>query len=145
MSECQTKAGNQECFEKLSLSLLSLLSLLPLLSLFHSLYLDMLNNFCFNVYAQKSLTLSHSFNLSFTHSRHAEQLLFSCLCSKLSVYSRKLQLSFCDDWFDNGNEPYFKYLDSSICLTTIMRPLSIKGPKGTLSEKKGAGEEGPLI
>ena len=65
MSECQTKAGNQECFEKLeklSLSLLSLLPLLSLLSLFHSLYLDMLNNFCFHVYAQKSL--SHSFTFT---------------------------------------------------------------------------------
>ena len=28
---------------------------------------------------------THSFNLSFTHSRHAEQLLFSCLCSKVAV------------------------------------------------------------
>ena len=32
------------------------------------------------------LTLSHSFNLSFTHSRHTEQLLFSCLCSKVAVF-----------------------------------------------------------
>ena len=32
-----------------------------------------------------TLTLSHSFNLSFTHSRHAEQLLFSCLCSKVTL------------------------------------------------------------
>ena len=28
------------------------------------------------------LSHSHSFNLSFIHSQHAEQLLFSCLCSK---------------------------------------------------------------
>ena len=69
-----------------------------LLSLFHSLYLDMLNNFCFHNYAQKSL--SHSFNsstvatfttftsftLSFTLSQHDEQLLFSCLCSKVAVF-----------------------------------------------------------
>ena len=54
----------------------------------------MLNNFCFHVYAQKSL--SHSFNLSFTHSRHAEQVLFSCLGSKVAVYSRKLQCFFFD-------------------------------------------------
>ncbi len=64
----------------------------------HSLTLDMMNNFCFHVSAQKSLShslsLSHSFNLSFTHSRHAEQLLFSSLCSKLSVYSQKLQCFF---------------------------------------------------
>ena len=63
------------------------------LALSHSLTLDMLNNFCFHVYA---LTFSHSFNLSFTHSRHAEQLLFSSLCSKLAVYRRKLQCFFFD-------------------------------------------------
>ena len=54
----------------------------------------MLNNFCFHVYAQKSHSLSHSFNLSFTHSRHAEQLLFSSLCSKVTVYCRKLLCFF---------------------------------------------------
>ena len=54
MSECQTKAGNQN-----------------FLSHSHSLSL--------------SLTLSHSFTLLFTHSRHAEQLLFSCLCSKVTL------------------------------------------------------------
>ena len=32
-----------------------------------------------------TLTLSHTFNLSFTHSRYAEQLLFSCLCSKVTL------------------------------------------------------------
>ena len=36
------------------------------LTLSHSLTLDMLNNFCFHVYAQKSL--SHSHTLSFSHS-----------------------------------------------------------------------------
>ena len=62
MSESQTKAGNQECFEnleKLSLSLLSLLSLS------HSLSLDMLNNFCFHVYAQKSLFKVENVNAYF--------------------------------------------------------------------------------
>ena len=80
------------------------------ISFSHSLSLDMLNNFCFHVYAQKSLShfhtlslshshtlaLSHSFNLSFNHSRHAKQLLFSSLCSKVTVYSRKLQCFFLD-------------------------------------------------
>merc|ERR1719402_421615 len=67
----------------------------------------MLNNFCFQVYAQKplshsgTLTLSHShvshyLALSSTRSRHAEQLLFSCLCSNVTVYSRKLQCFFLD-------------------------------------------------
>ena len=82
------------------------------LSISHWITLDMLNNFCFHLYAQKSLShshtltlslshtlslsLSHSFNLSFTHSRHAEQVLFSSLGSKVAVYRRKLQWSFLD-------------------------------------------------
>ena len=33
---------------------------------------------------QITLSLSQSLTLSFTHSRHTEQLLSSCLCSKLS-------------------------------------------------------------
>ena len=43
-----------------------------------------------------SFSLSHSFNLSFNHSRHAEQVLFSSLCSKVAVYRRKLQCFFFD-------------------------------------------------
>ena len=76
------------------------------LSISHWITLDMLNNFCFHLYAQKSLShshaltlthslsLSHSLNLSFNHSWHAEQVLFSCLGSKVAVYCRKLQWSF---------------------------------------------------
>ena len=69
------------------------------LSLSHSLTYNMLNNCCFHVYAQKSLSpltlsLSHYLILSFTLCRHAEQLLSSCLCSKVTVYSRKLQWFF---------------------------------------------------
>ena len=48
MSECQTKAGNQECLAKLTISIS------------HSLTLDMLNNFCFHVYAQKSLFIGEN-------------------------------------------------------------------------------------
>ena len=84
------------------------------LSISHWITLDMLNNFCFHLYAQNSpshfltltlslslshshsFSLSHSFNLSFNHSRHAEQVLFSCLGSKVTVYSRKLQWFFLD-------------------------------------------------
>ena len=80
------------------------------LALSHSLTLDMLNNFCFHVYAQNllsislaislslslAISLSHSFNLSFNHSRHVEQVLFSCLGSKVTVSSRKLQCFFLD-------------------------------------------------
>ena len=57
MSECQTKAGNQECFGK-------------------------------------TFTTFTTFTLSFALSRHAEQVLFSCLGSKVTVYSRKLQWDF---------------------------------------------------
>ena len=117
MSERQTKAGNQitlsltvshsltlvilnnfyfHVYAPKSLShshTISLSQCLTLtLSLSHSLTLHMLNNFCFHVYAQKSL--SHSLILSFTLSRHAEQLLFSCLGSKVAVNSRKLQCFF---------------------------------------------------
>ena len=67
------------------------------LSISHWITLDMLNNFCFHLYAQNSL--SHSFNLSFNHSRHAEQVLFSCLGSNVAFYSRKLQCFF-------GHQPH---------------------------------------
>ena len=43
-----------------------------------------------------SFSLSHSFNLSLNHSWHAEQLLFSSLCSKLTLtlsHSHSLSLS----------------------------------------------------
>merc|ERR1712077_159485 len=43
-----------------------------------------------------TLTISHSLTLSMAHSRHGEQLLFSCLGSKVTVYSRKLQCFFFD-------------------------------------------------
>ena len=67
MSECQTKAGNQNTLtHSLTLSLSHSHSLT--LSLSYSLTLDMLNNFCFHVYAQKSL--SHS------HTLYAEKSLF---------------------------------------------------------------------
>ena len=60
MSERQTKAGNQEHF--LTLTRSHSLTL----SLSHShLTLDMLNNFCFHVYAQKSLFIGENDNVFF--------------------------------------------------------------------------------
>ena len=59
MSERQTKAGNQECYEKLEK-----LSHPLTLSIIHSPALNMLNNFCFHVYAQKSLFHTHTLSLS---------------------------------------------------------------------------------
>ena len=89
MSERQTKAGNQ-----ITLSLSLTLTLSHYLTLSHShthsLTLDMLNNFC-HVYAQKSLSHFHTLTRSNSLSRHAEQLLFSSLCWKLTVYCWKLQ------------------------------------------------------
>ena len=84
----------------------------------------MLNNFCFHVYAQNSLfigencnaslshsliltlSLSHSLTLSFILSWHAEQLLFSCLCSKFAVYRWKCQCFFYHMIFLAGNQLY---------------------------------------
>ena len=48
----------------------------------------------FTLFHSHTLTRSYSFSLSFTLSRHAEQLLFSSLCSKVAVYSRKMQCFF---------------------------------------------------
>ena len=84
MSERQTKAGNQDFCKtctlsfthsghaeqlmfsslctKVTLTLFHSLSHSHTLSISHSLPLDMLNNFCFHLYAQK--TLSHSLTLS---------------------------------------------------------------------------------
>ena len=82
--------------DKLNKCLILSLSHSLTLSLSHSFTLDMLNNFCFHVNAQKSLShflsdeqlllsclcsevtlsFSHSHTFLFTHSRHAEQLLF---------------------------------------------------------------------
>ena len=63
------------------------------LSLSHSISFYMLNNFCFHVYVEKShshtLTLSHSLSLDMLN-----HLWFSCLGSKVTVYSRKLQCFF---------------------------------------------------
>ena len=108
------------------------------LTVSHSLTLVILNNVCFHVYAQKSLShshtlkLSHSLNVSHSHSlihsiftcwttfvfmsmqkshphtlalshyltisfiysRYAEQLLFSCLCSNVTLYRWKCQWFF---------------------------------------------------
>ena len=115
MSECQTKAGNLEFFSPLFLEQVTKEigpapqprpQPWPGARYNH----EQLNKFCFHVYAQNllshfltltlshshSFSLSHSFNLSFNHSRHAEQVLFSSLCSKVTVYCRKLQCFFFD-------------------------------------------------
>ena len=56
-------------------------------------HLDMLNKFCFHVYAHKSLFMivCHAVMLSYVKCLcsslgYAEQLLFSCLCSEVTVY-----------------------------------------------------------
>ena len=101
ISEHQTKAGNQEHF--LTLTRSHSLTL----SLSHSITLDLLNKFCFNVYAQKSLSpsliqslltcwttfvfmsmfKSHSlsFTLSLSHSHSHTLSLFQSLIHSLST------------------------------------------------------------
>ena len=61
-----------------------------------------------------TLSLSHSFNVSFNHSRHAEQVLFSCLGSKVAVYRRKLQ------WFFSW-EPALWLLDSQVRVLVLSK------------------------
>ena len=69
MSECQTKAGNQECFAKLA----NLQNLQNLQTLQIDPW-DMLNNFCFHVYAQKSLFIGENDNEYFWTSPAAATL-----------------------------------------------------------------------
>ena len=105
MSERQTKAGklahliarslDHSIARSLDRSITWSINHLITFSISHSLTLDMLNKFRS---LDRSITwsLDHSFNLSFTHSWHAEQVLFSSLCSKVAVYRRKLQWFFFD-------------------------------------------------
>ena len=59
MSECQTKAGNQECFEKLEN--LKTGKLENFENIKNDPW-DMLTNFCFHVHAQKSLFIVENCN-----------------------------------------------------------------------------------
>ena len=89
MSERQTKAGNQECFAKLAkLANLQNLQIDPL---------DMLNNFCFHVYTQKSLFI----NL---------QNLQSCKLAKLA----NLQNLKIDPWDMLNNFCFHLYAQKSL-------------------------------
>ena len=81
MSERQTKAGNQECCKNLQN-----LQNSHTLSLSHSLTLDMLNHFCFHVYAQKSHSHSHSHTISISHSLTLDMLNNFCF----HLYAQKL-------------------------------------------------------
>ena len=68
MSECQTKAGNRECFWKLE----NLKTWKP--ENFENTKndpWDMPNNFCFHVYAQKSLFIAENCNAFFLTSASA--------------------------------------------------------------------------
>ena len=65
-----------------------------------------------------SFSFSHSFNLSFTHSGHAEQLLFSCLYSKLTLtlsHSHSLSLSHSFNLSFNHSRHAEQLLFSSLC------------------------------
>ena len=58
-----------------------------------------------------TLTLSYSFNLSFTHTKHAEQLLFSCLCSNVAVYRWKCRWFFFDKTFSSTLSSIFPFIE----------------------------------
>ena len=82
MSESQTKAGNQRKFENLKkfeiLKKFENLKKIENLKKFENLKFkiaqvdprDMLNNFCFHVYAQKSLFIAENCNAFFGHPPH---------------------------------------------------------------------------
>ena len=61
MSECQTKAENQECFENLRIRKLENLKTWKFenFEIMKNYPWDILNNFCFHVYAQKSLFIGN--------------------------------------------------------------------------------------
>ena len=81
---------------------------------------DMLNNCLI-------LTLSHSFTFSFTHSWHAEQLLFSCLCSEVTL-----------SLFQSHTlSPFHSLIHSlSICWTTFVFMSMLKSNSLTLSLRR---------
>ena len=79
MPERQTKAGNQENFQNFQKY-----------QNFHTLSLDMLNNFCFHVYAQKSLCHSHSFSLSHSQSNYLSSSLMEDTPKCVTVLKAKL-------------------------------------------------------
>ena len=65
MSERQTKAGNQECFARLAK-----FAKLANLHNWQNDPWDMLDNFCFHVYAQKSLFIAENCNGFFLPPHH---------------------------------------------------------------------------
>ena len=105
MSECQTKAGNHECMNvwmfwttfvfmsmlktyshTFSLSLTLTLSHSHTLSISHSITLDMLNNFCFDLYAQKWLFIAENCNAFFlTSSSSSREFRVSRAGSQLKM------------------------------------------------------------
>ena len=75
MSDKSWEPGMSQCFNVLTLTLSHSLSLTlshsHTLSMSHSLTLDMLNNFCFHVYAQKSVFIGQIVNVFFFTSSSA--------------------------------------------------------------------------
>ena len=72
MTERQTKAGNLQNLTLLTCwTFLVFMFMLKSHSLTLSLSLDMLNNFCFHVYTQKSLLIAENYNAFFTSSSAA--------------------------------------------------------------------------
>ena len=81
MFDRQTKAGHLEFFVMFS-------------NVFHCYLLSFSLSRSLTISLAHSFTLSHYFNLSLNHSCHAEQLLFSSLCSKVTlIHTHKISLS----------------------------------------------------
>ena len=89
LSECPTKAGNQECFVTLSHS--------HTLSFSHSITLHMLNNFCFHVQAQKLLSHFHSL----THSLSLSLDMLNNFCLHVYVQKSLFIAENCNAFFDS--------------------------------------------
>ena len=85
MSKRQTLAGNQECMN---------VWMFWTTFVFMSMLKTYSHTFSLSLSHSHSFSLSHSFNLSFNHSRHAEQLLFWCLGSNVTLYRWKCQSFF---------------------------------------------------
>ena len=133
MSERQTKAGNQITLSlSLSLTHSHYLTLIP--SLIRSLstcwttfvFMSMLksHSLTFTLSHSLTLTLSHSHTLTLSHSlihslsRHAEQLLFSCLGSKATrtfSHSHSFSLSHSFNLSFNHSRHAEQVLFSSLC------------------------------
>ena len=119
----------------------------------------MLNNFCFHVYAQKwvfvimshvACHMSHVKCLSWSLG-HAEQFLFSCLCSNIAVYGCKRQCFFfdtttlsCDSWVHRAGSQ-LKKLKSQSERQTDRKIYRVQGRQEWQNDWKAGQLKSPLL